>query len=215
MPIQQDLTLTDKLENINLDRQYDLNPADTSFYTKRIEYNLLETNLKLNQLDVKSKKAEFLPTLNFNAGYATVFQENLTKFLYRNDYPNSYIGLSLNVPIFNGFQRSYQLKESKINVQKSQNDLANVKNALNLEASSARISYFNSRQSLNNQKRSRELAQEVLRVSKIKYSQGVGSSIEVTQAQTDLENADNQYIQALYNALISKVDLDKAYARIN
>ncbi|MDB5158258.1 MAG: TolC family protein [Mucilaginibacter sp.] len=215
MPIQQDLELTDKLENINLDQQYDLNPADTSFYTKRIEYNLLETNLKLNQLDVKSKKAEFLPTLNFNAGYATVFQENLTKFLYRNDYPNSYIGLSLNVPIFNGFQRSYQLKESKINVQKSQNDLANVKNALNLEASSARISYFNSRQSLNNQKRSRELAQEVLRVSKIKYSQGVGSSIEVTQAQTDLENADNQYIQALYNALISKVDLDKAYARIN
>jgi len=69
-------------------------------------------------------------------------------------------------------------------------------------------------QSLNTQKRSRELAQEVLRVSNIKYAQGVGSSIEVTQAQTDLQNADNNYIQALYNALISKVDQDKAYGRI-
>jgi outer membrane protein len=53
-----------------------------------------------------------------------------------------------------------------------------------------------------------------LRVSKIKYQQGVGSSIEVTQAQTSLEDADNKYIQSLYDALVSKVDLDKAYGRI-
>jgi outer membrane protein len=58
------------------------------------------------------------------------------------------------------------------------------------------------------------LAEDVLRVSKIKYQQGVGSSIEVTQAQTSLEEADNKYIQGLYDALISKVDLDKAYGRI-
>jgi outer membrane protein len=54
----------------------------------------------------------------------------------------------------------------------------------------------------------------VLHVAQVKYQQGVGSSLEVTQAETDLENADNQYIQALYNVLISKVDLDKAYGRI-
>ena len=59
------------------------------------------------------------------------------------------------------------------------------------------------------------LANEVLRVSKIKYEQGVGSSIEITQAQTAVQDADNTYIQGLYNALISKVDLDRAYGRIN
>ena len=53
-----------------------------------------------------------------------------------------------------------------------------------------------------------------MNVSKIKYQQGVGSSLEVTQAQTALEQADNDYIQGLYDALISKVDLDKAYGRI-
>jgi outer membrane protein TolC len=76
------------------------------------------------------------------------------------------------------------------------------------------VSYINGLQSLNNQKRNQELAQEVLRVSKVKYQQGVGSSIEVTQAQTSLEDADNKYIQGLYDALVSKVDLDKAYGRI-
>ncbi len=215
MPIQQEITLTDKLDNVNLNLQVALGNTDTAVYHNRIEYSLLETNVKLNQLDVKSKKAAYLPTVNLNAGFAEVFQENQFKYLYNHNYPDSYIGLSINVPIFNGNQRTNQLRQSEINVMKAKNDLDNVKNALSLEVSAASISFYNSIQSLNTQKRSRELAQEVLHVSTIKYQQGVGSSIEVTQAQAELENADNQYIQALYNALISKVDLDKAYGRIN
>jgi outer membrane protein len=214
MPIQQEITLSDKLENINFSSEVSIAQADTSAYRNRVEYGLLETNVKLNQLDVKAKKAAFLPTVSANAGFADVYQENQFKYLYNHPYPNSYVGLSINVPIFNGNQRKYQLKESEINVEKAKNDLNNAKNGLSLEASAAGIMYYNSLQSLNTQKRSRELAQEVLRVSNIKYTQGVGSSIEVTQAQTQLEIADNQYIQALYNALISKVDLDKAYGRI-
>jgi outer membrane protein len=214
MPIQQEITLVDKLGDVNLEQQVSIAQADTSAYHNRIEYSLLETNVKLNQLDVKAKKAAFLPTVTANAGFGEVFQENQFKYLYSHTYPDSYIGLNINVPIFNGNQRKNQLRESEINVEKAKNDLNNAKNGLSLEVSAAGIMFYNSLQSLNTQKRSRELAQEVLRVSNIKYTQGVGSSIEVTQAQTELETADNQYIQALYNALISKVDLDKAYGRI-
>jgi len=214
MPIEQELNLTDKLESVNLDQQA-ANSVDTTFYHNRIEYSLLETNVKLNMLDVKDKKAAYLPTVSANAGYTVAYEENHWRYLYDNAYPFSFVGLTINVPIFSGGQRLNQLKESQINVQKAQNDLYNARNGFKLQAAAANVTFFNSLQSLNNQKRSRELAQEVLRVSKIKYQQGVGSSIEVTQAQTDLETADNQYIQALYNALISKVDLDKAYGKIN
>lgn len=215
MPIDQDLTLTDKLSDVNIESQIPQNTIDTAFYRNRIEYKLLETNILLNQLDVKSKKANFQPSVAFVAGFGNVFQENHFKFLYDRNYYNSYIGLNINVPIFTGGQHLNQLRQSQISVLKAENDLHNAANGFKLQANSAQITFTNSIQSLNNQKRSRELALEVLRVSKIKYQQGVGSSIEVTQAQTDLESADNQYIQALYNALISKVDLDKAYARIN
>jgi outer membrane protein len=215
MPIEQPLTLTDKLESVDIQNQAAASALDTAFYHNRIEYKLLETNIMLNKLDVKSKKAAFLPTVSLNAGFGEVFQENQFKYLYNNMYPNSFIGLAVNIPIFSGGQRANQLKQSQISVMKAQNDLHNATNGFKLQANAARITFYNSIQSLNNQKRSRELAQDVLRVSKIKYQQGVGSSIEVTQAQTELENSDNQYIQALYNALISKVDLDKAYARIN
>ena len=83
-----------------------------------------------------------------------------------------------------------------------------------LQQEYSKITYTNSIKDLNNQKSNMALAQEVLRVSRIKYEQGVGSSIEVTQAQTALEQSENNYINALYNALISKVDLEKAYGRI-
>jgi len=92
--------------------------------------------------------------------------------------------------------------------------LYDMKNTISLQVSQARISYINGLQTLNDQKKNMALAEEVLRVAKIKYEQGVGSSIEVTQAQTELTQADNTYIQGLYDALVSKVDLDKAYGRI-
>ncbi len=215
MPIEKDLRLTDKLEDIKLDQNIAETSVDTSFYHKRIEFNLLETSAKLNQLDLKRKRSQYYPSLVAFGNTSALFQSNSISELYNTNYPSTYVGVKLNVPIFNGFQRKYQVKQSEINVLKAQNDLVSLKNGLSLQASASRITYQNGIQSLNNQKRSRELAQEVLRVTKIKYQQGVGSSIEVTQAQTALENADNQYIQALYDALISKVNLDQAYGRIN
>ncbi|MBE9583603.1 TolC family protein [Mucilaginibacter sp. JRF] len=214
MPVDEQLILTDKLESVNFSDKPEA-VTDTAFYRNRIEYSLLETNKKLNEFDMKEKKARFLPSLSAFGNLSTSFYENNFSRLFNNNYPFSFVGLSLNVPIFSGGQRTNQLRQSKINVLKSQNDLHNLKNALMLQANTANITYINGLKSLNNQRSNRELALEVLRVTKIKYQQGVGSSIEVSQAQNELESADNQYIQALYNVLVSKVDLDKAYGRLN
>jgi len=213
MPITAELVLTDKLESVQLADTPDAT-TDTTFYHNRIEYGLLETSKKLNELDVANKKANFYPKLKLNGNYNSSYQNNSFGNLYSMSFPSSYFGLTLDVPIFSSGQRINQLRQSKIAVLKSQNDLDNAKNGFLLQANAAHINYVNSLRSLDNQKQNQQLAQDVLNVSKIKYQQGVGSSIEVTQAQTALESADNDYIQALYNAMISKVDLDKAYGRI-
>ncbi|WP_243837254.1 TolC family protein [Mucilaginibacter gilvus] len=214
MPIDYSLTLKSGLGDVKLDENVAEMSIDTAAYKNRAEYGLLETNLQLNRFDLKRIKAQFLPTLSANAAYTFSYQNNNFGDLYSTSFPSSYVGLTLKVPIFSGFQRTNRVKQSQITVLKAENSLAQAKNGLNLQAQSAKTMYFNGLQSLNNQKRSQELAREVLRVAKIKYQQGVGSSIEVTQAQTDLQNADNQYIQGLYDALVSKVDLDKAFGRI-
>ncbi|WP_428331436.1 TolC family protein [Mucilaginibacter sp.] len=214
MPIDKVLTLKDKLEDIQLDGSAALATSDTAVYHNRIEYNLLETQKKINEYDLKSKKGQFLPKLTANASYAASYQNNAFSNLYTVNFPSSYVGLSLSLPIFTGFQHLNQVKQSKITVLKSQNDLEDMKNTVNLQVSQSRIAYINGLQTLNDQRKNMALAEEVLRVSKIKYEQGVGSSIEVTQAQTAVQEADNSYIQGLYDALVSKVDLDKAYGRI-
>jgi outer membrane protein len=214
MPIENDLTLKNKLEDINLDAGIAEVSTDTSFYHNRVEYNLLETQKKLNEYDLKSKKGQFLPKLTANGSYSALFQNNSFGKLYSTNYPSAYVGLSLTLPIYTGGQHTYQVKQSQITVLKDQNQLDNMKNTLSLQLSQARIMYINGLQSLNDQKKNRALAADVLRVSKIKYEQGVGSSLEVTQAQTALQDAENAYIQGLYDAVISKVDLDKAYGRI-
>ncbi|MGI4022945.1 MAG: TolC family protein [Janthinobacterium lividum] len=214
MPIEYNLTLVNKLADITLDNDVAAFTTDTSFYHNRIEYSLQETQQQLYALDIKNRISQYYPSLTANGNVASAFQNNSFGQLFNTSFPSSYVGLTLNLPIFSGFQRSNQIKQAKITYVKSQNDLSNLKNSLNLQASQASITYINGLQTLNNQKKSRELAKEVLRVSKIKYQQGVGSSIEVTQAQTAVEDADNQYIQGLYDALVSKVDLDRAYGRI-
>lgn len=214
MSIENSLTLKDGLADIKLDENIVATAADTSFYKNRIEYKFFETNLKLSEFDLRRMKAQFLPTLKANAAYTASYQNNSFKDLYSTSFPSSYIGLTLNVPIFSGGQRTNRVRQSEITVLKNKNTLLGLRNGLNLQAEQAKIIYLNSLQSLNNQKRNQELAREVLRVSKIKYQQGVGSSIEVTQAQTSLESADNTYVQSLYDALVSRVDLDRAYGNI-
>lgn len=214
MPIDENLTLKDKLIDVKLDESAVAENTDTTFYKKRIEYSLSETQKKLYEYDVKRVKSLFMPSLSAFGNYTSSYQNNSFGNLYSTQFPASYIGLRLNVPIFSGGERINQLRQAEITVQKSQNDLYRLKDAISLEANQAKVLYFNGLQTLNSQRKNQELAREVLRVTKIKYQQGVGSSIEVTQAQTALEDADNKYIQGLYDAMVSKVDLDKAYGRI-
>ena len=212
MSIGSELTLTDKITDIGIEKTPILR-TDT-LHVKRIEYSLLQTQKKLNELDIKRYKSLFLPSLVAFGSTSSSFQNNNFSGLYSQRFPSTVIGLKLSVPIISGGQKTYQLRNAKLAALKTQNELSNLENAINLEINQAQTIYLNGQQSLENQKRNMDLAKEVLRVSKIKYEQGVGSSIEVTTAETSLKEAQNNYITALYDMLINKVNLDKALGNI-
>lgn len=130
-------------------------------------------------------------------------------------YPNSAFGVRLNVPIFSGLQRNYQLQQSKLALLKIQNNYRSLEQSIGLSIQQNTITYQNSLESLKSQQENMTLAEKVARVTKIKYEQGVGSNIEVTDAESSLREAQVNYYNALYDAIIAKVDLDKAYAKID
>ncbi|EMR02789.1 TolC family protein [Cesiribacter andamanensis] len=205
--------------------------ADEAFqYQQRIEYLQLETTRKLAELDIKNTRVQYYPSLTAFANYGyNAAKRNFGELFepttvvmpgpvegetvrMQVDTWNEYaaVGLNLNVPIFDGFLKANTIRRKKLLADQVENQMRNLENAIDLELEQARISLQNSLQSLETQQENMDLAQEVFRVSKIKYQQGVGSNLEVVEAENALKTAETNYYQALYNALIARVAYDKA-----
>ncbi len=213
MNIQFKLVLKDSIGSLQVAEF--LTVKDTSAYQERIEYSLLETQKKLNELDLKRYKSLFLPSLSAFGTTSRSLQSNDFLKLTDRSFPATIIGFRLSVPLLSGGVKTYQVRNAKLEVLKTENNLINLRNGINLEVEQAQTVYRNGLKSLENQKRNMELAKEVLRVTKIKYEQGVGSSIEVTIAETSLKESQNNYINALYDLLINKVNVDRALGKIS
>ncbi len=214
MPIETPLVLSDEIDTAEGTAEI-IPSIDSTAYKGRIEYALLETQKRVNEFDLKRFKSQFLPSLSGFASTSQSYQSNNFSELFDRSFPTTVVGLRLSVPLVSGGQKLYQVRNARLQVERSENDLVNLRNGINLEIAQARTSYLNGLKSLDNQKRNMELATEVLRVSKIKYEQGVGSSIEVTTAETSLKESQNNYISALYDLLINKINLEKASGIIN
>jgi outer membrane protein len=212
MPVDAELNLTDNMESLQL--QEAALQVEAVNLDNRVEYGLIKTQLRLNELDYKRNVVTRAPSLLAFASFSRNAQNNEFSKLNSTVYPTSVVGLQLNVPLIGSGKKWYQTKQAKLAVEKSKNDLAGLENAIRLESSSKQIAYNNSVASLENQKKNMELAREVVRVTKAKYDQGVGSSLEVTTAETSLKEAETNYIGSLYDAVIAKIELDKAYGRI-
>jgi len=212
MSIKSKLTLKDSIADLQSIQTFAV--SDTAAYKNRIEYSLLETQKKLNELDLKRYKSQFLPSLSAFGSTSQNALSNSLGTLFERSFPTTLIGFRLAVPIISGGIKLYQVRNAKLEILKTENNLINLRNGINLEVEQAQTTYRNGLKSLENQNRNMELAQEVLRVTKIKYEQGVGSSIEVTTAETSLKEAQNNYINALYELLINKVNMDKALGKI-
>jgi len=181
-------------------------------YSKRVEYSLYETQFRLSKLDLKRQRFSYLPTAAAYGSLGTSAQR--TEFdvfdFSKPWYPTALIGATVKLPIFTGMARHARTEQAKVSMMKAENDLDFVKQSIDLELATSAVSLQNASATLETQKKNIELAQDVYRVSKIKFEQGVGSNLEMVTAETTLKEAQTNYFNALYDALVSKIDYDKA-----
>jgi outer membrane protein len=228
-PMENPLKVGGKLADLKVDEEI-LNEYGKEWdHKNRIEYKLLDTQRKLQELDIKNKFSASMPSLVgfLNLGYSTQSPNISGLFKTESNVPTteefgpdkwysySSFGITLNVPLFSGLQRNYQLQQAKLSLLKIQNSYSSLKQSIDLSIQQNTVTYQNSIETLKSQRENMELAEKVARVTKIKYEQGVGSNIEVTDAESSLREAQVNYYNALYDAIIAKVDLDKAYAKID
>lgn len=183
-------------------------------YTKRIEYQALMTRKKLQQTNLQYEKWSFLPTLSANAAYNFNYLNNQFSKLYNNNLPNSYAGLQLSFPIFQGTKRTQNIRIAELQVTRMEWDIIELQNSIRSQYSQALASYKSNLNEYFILKENRDLAREVYNTIKLQYNSGIKTYLEVITAETDVRTAESTYSDALYNVLSSKLDVEKALGNI-
>jgi outer membrane protein len=211
MDVRKNLQTTDTLHAEDLTGL--LSQADRVDPENRIEYQILQTQSTLLNFDIKRYKFQYLPTLYAVGSYSWQGSTNEFNTFFQSSqpwYPTGLIGLNLKIPIFDGFQKARIIEEDKLQQKQLQNDISQLQNAIRLQTNDAKDSLEVSISNIQQQKKNMDLAQEVFSIAKAKYQQGVGNNTDVINAETDLKQAQTNYIQALYDATVSKISLEKA-----
>ena len=185
-------------------------------YEDRSEIQLLNTAQKLQQLNVKRQRLAYVPTVAAFWNYSRNAQRQRFNFFDTGEkwFPTSIVGLNINVPVFDGFQKKYRIRQAQLNLEKTTNTISNLKNIIDFQLEAARIQLTNAVASLNLQENNVALAQLVFNTSRTKFQEGVGSNFELLQAETDLQTAQSNYFQALYDATVARTAYLRAQGRL-
>ncbi|MFZ1749238.1 MAG: TolC family protein, partial [Saprospiraceae bacterium] len=211
-PLQRDIILNDDinttLSNIAIDPAIQLGDID---YNKRPEYRQIELGQSLNDLDYKRTKAGYLPTAR---AFASVQGSLLRQNLFDNDetgvIPQALVGFSVNIPIYDGGDKSAKLQRIRLKQDKTALEKVEFERSMTLQVRNAMIAYTHAKTISNSRKKAVDVNQNIYNKTLIKFKEGVGSSVEVTQAESSLYQAQGAYTNALYDLLSSANDLQIA-----
>ena len=179
-------------------------------YSKRIEYQSLLTQKRLQQADVKYNKWAYIPELSAVGGYNFNYLSSRFSKLYTDNLPNSFAGVQLSFPIFQGTKRTQNIRIAELQLTRIDWDMVNLQNAINTQYAQALATY---KSNLNNYyvlKENLSLARDVFNTIELQYRSGIKAYLELITAETDLRNAQSNYSDALYQVLSSKLDVEKA-----
>ncbi|QNL22539.1 TolC family protein [Hyphobacterium sp. CCMP332] len=215
--VEEPIELSDKIAD--LPKSLKEQKVETDFnYTNRIDYQLLNSGEQLQKLDIRNYKVQYYPNLYLNGVYG--HNTNAVDFSQYSDFSNRWlryglVGVSLNVPIFDGLRKSYSIQKSKVELEKIENQRHMMENAIETEIKQKRDALANSIELMEVQKLNYDLAEEIYNTTDIKFQEGVGSNLELVDANNSLMDAEAIYFDALYNAVVAKTELEKALGLYN
>lgn len=213
IPQADSLYLSDTLS----DEELKSNILDANYnYEDRKEFLQLETAIELGNYNVKRYQLSRIPSLTLSANYNRNAQRTTFTFFKKEEpwYSSSFISLNLAIPIFDGGERQANINSARLNLQKLNNNVDQLKQSIDNDVAQSRINMKSALLTMDSQKKNIDLAQQVYNSTKLKYEQGVGSNQEISTAQADLVTAQNNYYSSLYDAIIAKIDYLSATGKL-
>jgi outer membrane protein TolC len=186
-------------------------PQDESFSSEnRLDYQILNQQMVLQEYDYKMKKMAVVPTLSAYARYGANAYSKEFGTAFNNWFDYSSVGLKLNVPIFNGMRASAQMKQSKLTMENLKQNIKISQLSNQLEFQSAKTKLFSSYLSYNQDKDNMMLAKDVYDASLVEYQQGQSSLTDFLNSDYSLKQAQSNYINSMLNFLSARLAYEKA-----
>ena len=209
--IDSKLEVTDSLEDLAM-QYYDLNLLTQSISPENnIDFRIAEDQTNLARTEVKLEKSKALPRLSAYVNYGTAGASN--SFTFFDDeqryFEQSIVGVSLSVPIFSSGMRAARTAQKELAYRKSLEDLEQTRNQVKLEIASARNDYQFALDNFATQEKNLALSERIEYKNSIKFFEGIASSFELSEAQTQLYQAQQDYLQAMYEVIANKAALEK------
>jgi outer membrane protein len=183
-------------------------------YSKRIEFQQLATQKRLQEADVKYEKWAYIPSVTAGAGYSLNYFNPRFSNLYSNNFPQSYAGVNVSIPIFQGTKRVQNIRIAELQLTRLDWDIVNLQTTISTQYAQAMANY---KAYLNNYHVERDnlgLARDVFNTIELQYRSGIKAYLDLITSETDLRTAQVNYSNALYQVLSSKLDVEKALGTI-
>ena len=210
------ITLTDPLKAF--DFTYNAEEVINYNVMDRVESQQLNYLKQLALLDIKNVKAQYIPTVRLNAGWGRNTGTEVFGDLWNSNrqwFNQMYYGVNVNIPIFDGLRKKYSVERKKYQLQTLDNQSSFLKNDLQQQLNNARVALDVNVERLEVQQTTVDLAQEVLTTTTEKFREGIGSNLELVVADQDYKQAEVNFLIALYDAIVAKINLDKALGKLN
>jgi outer membrane protein len=198
-----------------LEREIYIDTLQDINYDNRIEYRILLTQRKLQEANVKYNRWSYLPSVSANGAYNVNYFNNSFSKLYSASFPQSFAGLTVAFPIFQGGKRKFEIRQSEWELKRTDLDIINLKNNLHSDYAAALSGYKSSLANYLAAKENVQLAQEVYDVIELQYQTGIKTYLEVAVAEADLSTSQINFFNALYQVMSRKIDVQRSLGQIS
>lgn len=202
--------LTVVYDSLQMEREVPTDTLQNVQYNNRIEYRLLLTQQRLLQYNVRYNRWSFLPSVSAVGSYNPTFQSDRFGSLYSAVYPSSYLGLQLTLPIFQGGKRLRNIRIAELQLERVGLDITALQDSIQTQYRRALGGYKGNLAELLAIRENLVLSEDVYNTLRLQYNAGIKTYLDVTIAETDWRTAQLNYLNALYQVLSSKLDLERA-----
>jgi outer membrane protein TolC len=211
LPISTTIELTDNLQRLATEQLADFDLLETQLDpTQNVDYKIADNFVQQRTLEWQLERSKALPRLSAFANYgATTFGEDFIFFDNNTQwFQFSTIGVSLNIPIFSSLQRSKRTQRAEIAMMQAKTDFEQSVEKIKLEFSQSKSDYKFALENYQTSIYNLDLAERIQQKNTIKFKEGIATSFELRQAQLQLYDAQNAYLQAMLQLINSKTSLE-------